>query len=89
MSIVDGYQGVVDAKRSNATPQTISNVGPNSPNAGSDFSIVSSNNIRGFSSQNVVSPPSEPTKIEVEPLKPGQVRPGYTAISADPRVGRE
>jgi hypothetical protein len=86
MSIVDGYQGIVEAKRSNASPGTIVQVGPGSPNAGSDFSIVGSNNIRGFSSQNVVSPTPEPAKPE--PALTG-LQPGQTQRSADPRVGRE
>jgi len=92
MSIVDGNQsGVVSGlKRSSVTPpQTIMAVQAGSPNAGSDFSIVTSQNIRGFSSQNVISPTPEPAKIEVQPLqpvKPEALQPGQTQKSRDPRL---
>jgi hypothetical protein len=91
MSIVDGNQGgvVEGLKRSNATPQTIGTLQAGRPTIESDFSIVTSQNIRGFSSQNVISPTPEPAKIEVQPLqplKPEALQPGQTQKSRDPRL---
>jgi hypothetical protein len=76
MSIVDGYQGVVDAKRSNATPQTTSGfVG--APYRGSDVSLVGGSANRDFSAVQTISVmPEEPTPVPVQ-----QIKPGYTAIS--------
>jgi len=89
MSIVEANQsGIVDKKTTSATPGLIGTLQAGTPHSGSDFSIVGSNNIRGFSSQNVISPTPEPVKIEVQPvqpLKPEALQPGQTARSGDPR----
>jgi len=90
MSIVsDGNQsGIVGKRTSASSPGPIGTLQAGTPHAGSDFSIVMSQNIRGFSSQNVISPTPEPVKIEVQPvqpLKPEALQPGQTARSGDPR----
>ena len=84
MSIVDGNQGgvVEGLKRNSATIQTIGTLQAGTPHAGSDFSIVTSQNVRGFSSQNVISPAPEPAKPA--PVLKG-LQPGQTAKSRDPR----
>jgi len=76
LSIIDGYQGVVDAKRSNTTPQTITN-NLQPTYRGSDVSLVGGSASRDFSAVQTISVmPEEPTPVPVQ-----QIKPGYTAIS--------
>ena len=78
MSIIDGYQGVVDAKRSSATPQTITN-NLQPTYRGSDVSLVGGSANRDFSAVQPLSVMPE----ESNPVPVQQIKPGYTQISSN------